>query len=154
MLLVFENVYDDIFNEYEDIYKNLMTHAFSLLNVKADYEVDVNLVDNETIHEINKEYRKVDRPTDVISFAFLDKIDGEVQIKGDVKTLLGEIIISIDKAKEQANEYGHSLTREMSFLFVHGLLHLLGYDHMTKEDEEVMFKLQEDILKLGGQKND
>ncbi|MCH5171669.1 MAG: rRNA maturation RNase YbeY [Erysipelotrichales bacterium] len=154
MLLVFENEYDENFNEYETIYENLMIKAFEHLNIKADYEVDVNLVNNETIHEINKEYRKIDRPTDVISFAFLDEIDGEVKIKGDVKTLLGEIIISVDKAKEQAEEYGHSLIREMSFLFVHGLLHLLGYDHMKKEDEEVMFGLQEEILKLGGQKND
>ena len=154
MLLVFENEYDENFNEYETIYENLMIKAFEHLNIKSDYEVDVNLVDNKTIHEINKEYRKIDRPTDVISFAFLDEIDGEVKIKGDVKTLLGEIIISVDKAKEQAEEYEHSLTREMSFLFVHGLLHLLGYDHMKKEDEEVMFSLQEEILKLGGQKND
>ncbi len=154
MLLVFENEYLESFNEFEIIFQNLMQKTFELLKIKEDYEVDVNLVDNNTIHQINKEYRKVDRPTDVISFAFLDKIDGEVKIKGKVKILLGEIIISLDKALEQAKEYGHSITREMSFLFVHGLLHLLGYDHMKKEDEEVMFDLQEKILKLGGQKND
>ena len=118
-----------------------------LINIKKDYEVDVNLIDNERIHEINREYRHVDRPTDVISFAFLDHVDGEVTIKGDIPTLLGEIFISVDKAEEQANAYGHSLLREMSFLFVHGLLHLLGYDHMTKEEETVMFSLQEEILK-------
>ena len=147
MMLVFENEMNEEFDKYEEIYQNLMEKSFKKLNIKKDYEVDVNLIDNERIHEINREYRHVDRPTDVISFAFLDHVDGEVTIKGDIPTLLGEIFISVDKAKEQANAYGHSLLREMSFLFVHGLLHLLGYDHMTKEEETVMFSLQEEILK-------
>lgn len=147
MMLVFENEMNEEFDKYEEIYQNLMEKTFKKLNIKKDYEVDVNLIDNERIHEINREYRHVDRPTDVISFAFLDHVDGEVTIKGDIPTLLGEIFISVDKAKEQASAYGHSLLREMSFLFVHGLLHLLGYDHMTKEEETVMFSLQEEILK-------
>lgn len=147
MMLVFENEMNEEFDKYEEIYQKLMEKTFKKLNIKKDYEVDVNLIDNERIHEINREYRHVDRPTDVISFAFLDHVDGEVTIKGDIPTLLGEIFISVDKAKEQANTYGHSLLREMSFLFVHGLLHLLGYDHMTKEEETVMFSLQEEILK-------
>lgn len=147
MMLVFENEMNEEFDKYEEIYQKLMEKTFKKLNIKKDYEVDVNLIDNERIHEINREYRHVDRPTDVISFAFLDHVDGEVTIKGDIPTLLGEIFISIDKAEEQANAYGHSLLREMSFLFVHGLLHLLGYDHMTKEEETVMFSLQEEILK-------
>lgn len=147
MMLVFENEMNEEFDKYEEIYQKLMEKTFKKLNIKKDYEVDVNLIDNDRIHEINREYRRVDRPTDVISFAFLDHVDGEVTIKGDIPTLLGEIFISVDKAKEQANAYGHSLLREMSFLFVHGLLHLLGYDHMTKEEETVMFSLQEEILK-------
>ena len=147
MMLIFENEMNEEFDKYEEIYQKLMEKTFKKLNIKKDYEVDVNLIDNERIHEINREYRHVDRPTDVISFAFLDHVDGEVTIKGDIPTLLGEIFISVDKAKEQANAYGHSLLREMSFLFVHGLLHLLGYDHMTKEEETVMFSLQEEILK-------
>lgn len=147
MMLVFENEMNEEFDKYEEIYQTLMEKTFKKLNIKKDYEVDVNLIDNERIHEINREYRHVDRPTDVISFAFLDHVDGEVTIKGDIPTLLGEIFISVDKAKEQANAYGHSLLREMSFLFVHGLLHLLGYDHMTKEEETIMFSLQEEILK-------
>ena len=147
MMLVFENEMNEEFDKYEEIYQKLMEKTFKKLNIKKDYEVDVNLIDNERIHEINREYRHVDRPTDVISFAFLDHVDGEVTIKGDIPTLLGEIFISVDKTKEQANAYGHSLLREMSFLFVHGLLHLLGYDHMTKEEETVMFSLQEEILK-------
>ena len=99
-------------------------------------------MDNEYIHKINKEYRGVDRPTDVISFALEDEPD----IKLDHR-ILGDIYISIDKAREQANEYGHSLKRELCFLTVHGVLHLLGYDHMkSKKDEEIMFSLQDEIL--------
>ena len=81
-----------------------------------------------------------------ISFAFLDNEDRQQLYKSKEPVVLGDIYISIDKAKEQANEYGHSLNRELSFLFVHGLLHLLGYDHMNEEDEKIMFKLQDEIL--------
>lgn len=108
------------------------------LNIKDKY-VSIVFVNNEKIHEINKTYRNVDRPTDVISFAFLDNFDID-------DTSLGEIYISVDKIKEQAISYNHSELREECFLLVHGLLHLLGYDHMKKEDETVMFKLQEEIL--------
>ena len=96
---------------------------------------------------INKEYRHIDRPTDVISFAFDDNVEGELKINyNKIPHMLGEIFISVDRAKEQAKEYQHSLKREMKFLFVHGLLHLCGYDHMKKEDEMVMFKLQDEII--------
>ena len=104
------------------------------LNIKNSI-ISIVLVDNEKIHEINKTYRQVDRPTDVISFAFLDE-----------SINLGEIYISLEKAHTQAIEYGHSFIRELSFLTVHGLLHLLGYDHMNKEEEKEMFKLQDEIL--------
>ena len=103
---------------------------------------NIIIVDNETIHSINKEYRGVDRPTDVISFALEDD---KSFIQTDVR-ILGDIYISIDKAREQAGSYGHSLKREISFLTVHGLLHLLGYDHMEEEEEKEMFGLQELIL--------
>ena len=99
-------------------------------------------VDEETIKSINKDYRGIDKVTDVISFAFEDT--GKL-VYNNVR-LLGEIYICIPRMIEQANEYGHSEKRELSFLSVHGLLHLLGYDHMTKEDEKVMFALQELIL--------
>ncbi len=107
---------------------------------------NVIIVDNEFIHKMNKEYRGIDRPTDVISFALEDEHDIDYE---DFR-LLGDIYISIDKAKEQAKEYGHSLKREICFLSVHGLLHLLGYDHMEKEDEKVMFARQEMILNEAG----
>lgn len=103
---------------------------------------NVIIVDNDKIHEINKEYRNIDRETDVISFALEDD---KTFNRSDFR-ILGDIYISLDKAKSQSVEYGHSFKRELYFLAVHGLLHLLGYDHMKKEDEEVMFKKQEDIL--------
>lgn len=105
--------------------------------------VSLVFIDNKRIHEINKEFRGVDRPTDVISFAFMD----EDINPANGFTNLGEIYISLEKAHEQASEYGHSFDRELSFLLVHGLLHLLGYDHMTEEEEKEMFGLQEEILK-------
>ena len=136
---------------YESFYLELMDVTFKKLDIKCDPIVSVSIVDNRYIHKINKKYRGIDRPTDVISFAFLDSennYDKILFLPGPV--VLGDIYISLDKAKEQAEEYGHSLHRELSFLFVHGLLHLLGYDHMNKEDEEKMFKLQEEILSEKG----
>ena len=121
--------------------KNLLNYALEYM--KIDNAVfDVILVDNETIREINREYRHIDRETDVISVALEDTKD----ITFEFGRLLGDIYISIPKMQAQAKEYGHSERRELSFLAVHGLLHLLGYDHMTKEDEEIMFKEQELIL--------
>ena len=137
---------NDNFNDYEDIYSHLIEKAFEILNLSFDPVVSVSFIDNEEIHKINREYRKIDRPTDVISFAFLDNEDREKEYKSGMPVILGDIYISLDKAKEQAEEYGHSMKRELCFLFVHGLLHLLGYDHMKKEDEEIMFPLQDKIL--------
>lgn len=103
---------------------------------------NIIIVDNSYIHQLNKEYRGIDRPTDVISFALEDYKD---DITLDFR-MLGDIYISLDKAKEQALEYGHSFLREICFLTIHGLLHLLGYDHMEKEDEVIMFNKQDEIL--------
>lgn len=101
------------------------------------------IVDNEYIHELNKSYRNIDRETDVITFALEDE---DSIILPDNMRILGDIYISIDKAKEQSKEYGHSLLRELSFLAVHGFYHLLGYDHQTKEEEKIMFQKQEEVL--------
>ena len=103
--------------------------------------LSIIFVDEKTIQDLNKTYRGIDRVTDVISFALEDNPD----MVGDFR-VLGDIYICIPRMIEQSEEYGHSIKRELSFLVVHGLLHLLGYDHMIKEDEEVMFKLQELIL--------
>ena len=103
---------------------------------------NIIFVTSEKIHEINKEYRNVDRVTDVISFALEDSIEGYVE---EIR-MLGDIYICVEKMKEQAELYNHSVLREMCFLTTHGLLHLLGYDHMEEDDEKVMFSLQEELL--------
>ena len=137
-----------IFNETQEKVENLevleplLTYALEVENVD-NLEFNVIIINNEEIHKINKEYRGIDRPTDVISFALEDYKD--IKYENDYR-VLGDIYISIDKVKEQAKEYGHSEKRELAFLAVHGLLHILGYDHMEKEDEKVMFSKQELIL--------
>ena len=137
----------DIFNETNvklddemKLMKKVLSHGKEKLKVE-DAIFNVIIVDNNYIHKLNKEYRGVDRETDVISFALEDDDTFNPE-----ERILGDIYISIDKAKEQSESYGHSLERELCFLAVHGFLHLLGYDHMKKEDEEIMFGLQERIL--------
>ena len=149
----FENRLEERYDALEEVYLSLAETTFSLLDIKTNYEVDVSLVDEETIHQINRDYRNVDRVTDVISFAFNDDDSDLGKIVGDdIPRLLGEIFICVPRALEQAKEIGNTPERELSFLFVHGLLHLLGYDHMTPEDEAIMFPLQEKILGLVGDK--
>ena len=109
------------------------------------------IVDNKYIHELNKTYRNIDRETDVITFALEDD---ETVVNGSDERILGDIYISLDKAKTQAEEYGHSLLRELSFLAVHGFYHLLGYDHQTKEEEKIMFQKQEEVLEEYGIRRD
>ena len=104
---------------------------------------NVIIVDNNYIHELNKNYRDIDRETDVITFALED--EDSVKLPGDMR-ILGDIYISIDKARSQAIEYGHSFEREICFLAVHGFYHLLGYDHMNEEEGKVMFGKQEEVL--------
>ena len=121
-------------------------------NFKKDAEISVSFVDNETIHKLNLEYRGKDKPTDVLSFPMTDGDEEEDDI--DLSTgavMLGDIIISAEKAMEQANEYGHGIEREICFLAVHSTLHLLGYDHETSEDDEKhMNQTQEAILQKIG----
>ena len=135
------------FDDYEERYLSLINITLEHLKLNFSPIVSVSIVDNKYIHKINKKYRGIDRPTDVISFAFLDdEPHRDELLHSGSPVALGDIYISLEKAKEQAESYGHSLERELSFLFVHGLLHLLGYDHMKEEDEKVMFGLQEEIL--------
>lgn len=130
-------------DNYEDDFNLVLKTALETLGITDDIEMSVILVDDEKIHEINRDYRHIDRSTDVISFALED--NEQYYVEGMPREL-GDIFISVDHAKAQAQEYGHSLRREMCFLFCHGCLHLLGYDHMKKEEEEVMFGLQKEIL--------
>ena len=113
----------------------------------GDVSFNLIIVDNDYIHEFNRDYRKIDRETDVITFALED--EDSLVLPEDVR-ILGDIYISIDKARSQAEEYGHSLLRELSFLAVHGFYRVLGCDHMTKEDEKVMFGKQEEVLEANG----
>jgi probable rRNA maturation factor len=116
---------------------------------KPQAEVSVILADNPYIHELNLQYRGVDRPTDVLSFAIAETVaeDQPPQMPEDAPELLGDIFISVEKAKEQAAEYGHSFERELCYLAVHGLLHLLGFDHQTPEETVRMRENEEAILR-------
>lgn len=140
---VFDNEVENFENNYEQDFTAIIEQALKTLGIEDDVEVSCVLVDDERIHEINREYRHIDRSTDVISFAMED--NDQFYVEGMPRTL-GDIFISVDHAKKQAEEYGHSLRREMCFLFTHGILHLLGYDHMTDEQEKEMFGLQDKIL--------
>lgn len=126
--------------------EKILQHAATEENIEAA-EVSISFVTNEMIRDLNREYRDKDQPTDVISFAMEEPGEGEVAIQGtDEPRVLGDIIISLDRTKEQAADYGHSFERELGFLAVHGFLHLLGYDHMNDEDEKKMFAKQDVIL--------
>ena len=112
-------------------------------------EVSVTLTNNEYIHTLNKQYRGIDRPTDVLSFARNESEEPDVEDGPDVN-VLGDLVISVERAKEQAADYGHSVKREIAFLTVHGMLHLLGYDHMEEEDRIEMEAEQRFVMeKLG-----
>ena len=126
---------------------NKVSQIYGLENA----EVSVTLTDNPHIHEINREYRKVDRPTDVISFALNENEGEEPEIEGEIPVnMLGDIIISVERAKEQAQDYGHSTRREIGFLTVHGMLHLLGYDHIEEQDRIEMRKEEDFVMEQLG----
>ncbi|MBQ9416329.1 MAG: rRNA maturation RNase YbeY [Clostridia bacterium] len=114
------------------------------------FEVSVSFVDNEQIHVLNREYRNVDRPTDVLSFPqveWADPSDREMSLIPGVETVLGDIVISLEKAQEQAEQLGHSFLHEVTFLTIHSMLHLLGYDHeRSPEDDEDMCRRQREII--------
>lgn len=118
---------------------------------KFECEISVSIVTNEEIQKLNKEFRNIDKATDVLSFPMCTFDMGEAfDYNENDEIILGDIVISIDKAKEQAEEYGHSLEREIAFLTVHSMLHLMGYDHMEAEEEKEMIKKQKEILQQAG----
>lgn len=135
-----ENYFDFDINElsYE-----IIKEALVLENIPENVEVSILIVDNEQIKELNSKHRKKDTPTDVLSFPLLTEFDN--LIDEDI-IYLGDIVISAERAMEQAKEYGHSFKREIGFLIAHSILHLLGYDHMTDEDERHMIEKQNEIL--------
>ena len=142
------NETDENLDEYMDTFYKLLEFALKKENLN-NVEFNIIFVSLDKIHEINKEYRGIDRPTDVISFALEDNMEIKLEHR-----VLGDIYICLERAHEQAIEYNHSFLRETSFLMIHGLLHLLGYDHMKKEDEIVMFSKQDEILDEFGIRRD
>ncbi|MBO8156050.1 MAG: rRNA maturation RNase YbeY [Bacillaceae bacterium] len=153
MIIDFHDETNTVTEDYIDLIDRLIRFAAKKEHVSQEAELSITFVDNREIQIINRNYRQKDQPTDVISFAMQEQGEGEVAIIGEeMPLLLGDIVISIDRAKEQAKEFGHSLERELGFLAVHGFLHLLGYDHQTKEQEQKMFNRQEELLNEFGLK--
>ena len=163
MNLVIEKETEDSFDfDYEEAARSIIEKSLDYLECPYEVQVNLTLTDNEGIHVINKEYRQIDRPTDVLSFPLVDfetpnvfpeNIEEAAEDYFDLDTgelMLGDIIISVEKCKEQAKEYGHSTLREYSFLIVHSMLHLFGYDHMEDEEREVMEQKQREILESAG----
>lgn len=144
-------------DELEDI-DRLLQYAADYLKLPENSEMSITFMDNKRIQVINRDYRGKDAPTDVISFAIEEEGEDEMPIffddeeMTDLPNELGDIMISTQRAQEQAAEYGHSYEREVGFLALHGFLHINGYDHMTPEDEKEMFGLQKEILNAYGLK--
>ena len=148
MIEVNYNAISELPNE-EKLIKEVVSRVLEEEKVLPEVDVYITLTNNEEIHKINKEYREVDRPTDVLSFPMYER-DEIAGLKNDtddeIEKILGDIIVSIEKVREQAEEYGHSFERELAYLVTHGMLHLLGYDHMIEEEKAVMRKREEEIL--------
>jgi len=137
--------------ELKEAIKNVVYKVIEVESIKVPFEVCIVLTGNIGIRKLNRQFRNMDKPTDVLSFPMYE----EAEIKGIINnneseyiTVLGDIVISLEKAIEQAQEYGHSFERESAYLVVHGFLHLLGYDHISKKDKEIMRKKEEEIMVL------
>jgi len=135
--------WDGIEEEYKEFLASLIKCGLNYVNAPALSEVSISFVDKDEIRELNRDYRNIDEPTDVLSFPLSKPAEWT---DCDIPTALGDIIICTDMAREQANEYGHSFKRELGFLIIHGLLHLAGYDHLNQEGEGIMRQAQRDIL--------
>ncbi|WP_296328630.1 rRNA maturation RNase YbeY [uncultured Acidaminococcus sp.] len=149
MIVTLENNQEKVIipEELEADLTKAMNVVAELEGLSPQTEVDITLVDDAAIHELNRTYRGIDRPTDVLSFA-LDEGEEEPEVDDDeIEHLLGDVIISAPTAVRQGEEYGHGLEREMTYLAVHGMLHLLGYDHMEEKDKLIMRKREEEVLR-------
>ena len=152
MNLLIDNRTDEpLTAELEDAIRRAAAEALRYEEFDEDCEISVSIVDNEEIREINRQFRNIDRATDVLSFPMLTFAEGEeAEVNENDEIVLGDIIISLERAKEQAEEYGHSYRRELNYLLVHGIMHCLGYDHMTEEEKSEMREKEECILgKMG-----
>lgn len=160
MSVIIENEYqEDVLEGYEAIIEEIVEAALDYEKCPYECQVNVTLVDDETIHQVNLEFRQIDRATDVLSFPALEYEEaGEFDwLEEDGigcfdpesgELILGDIMISMDKVQAQAEEYGHSLRREFAFLIAHSMLHLMGYDHMEEDERAVMERKQEEILQM------
>ena len=146
-LLIDNRTNFELTDEIKETLERVCLKSLQYEEFNEDCEISLSIVTNDEIHDINKQFRNIDSPTDVLSFPQLTFEEGEeADVNENGEIVLGDIIISIDRAKDQAEEYGHSLKRELAFLSVHSMLHLMGYDHMVPEEEEDMFRRQKEIL--------
>ena len=161
MTLIYEKEYDkELDIDYEAVADKVINAALDYEKCPYEAEISLTLTDNNSIMEINREFRNIDNPTDVLSFPMIEyERPGEFDFLEEMdecfnpetgELILGDIVISLDKVEEQAKSYGHSVTREYAFLIAHSMLHLMGYDHMVPEEAEVMESRQEAILKSVG----
>ena len=157
MTIILEQEYNkDLGINYEEIADKVINYALDYEKCPYEAEISLTLTDNKGIWEVNKEFRQMDKPTDVLSFPLIEyAVPGEFDFLEDMddcfnpetgELMLGDILISLDKVYEQANEYGHSITREYAFLIAHSMLHLMGYDHMEEEEAKIMESKQKEIL--------
>ncbi|MDW0108980.1 rRNA maturation RNase YbeY [Sporosarcina aquimarina] len=139
---------DEIDEDTRQLVQGILSFAAEKEGLENGTELSVTFLDDEAIRQVNREYRGKDQATDVISFALEEVGEGEVPVVAidEMPRHLGDLLISVETAKRQAAEYGHSIEREIGFLALHGFLHLLGYDHMSETDEKVMFGRQEELL--------
>ncbi|HET7628422.1 MAG TPA: rRNA maturation RNase YbeY [Bacillales bacterium] len=151
MIIDIQDETGTLHDEHFEVVRGLLEAAAAAENIDSDTEVSVIFLNDESLHELNRTYRGVDRPTDVLSFALEEEGEDEPAIVGDrFPQALGDIAISVETAERQANDYGHSFMREIGFLAVHGFLHLCGYDHGTVEQEKRMFEKQKGLLTAYG----
>ncbi len=142
---------EDFPKTLEAVIETIVLDSLRYEGFDENCEVSISIVDNAEIQQINKQFRNIDRPTDVLSFPMLTFTENEIIERNENgEIVLGDIIISLERAKEQAEEYGHSLKREIAFLTAHSMLHLLGYDHMEPQEEQEMFAKQKAILEAAG----
>lgn len=148
MTVLIDNRTDfEITPETEKLFNDVITESLRYEEFDPQCEISLSIVNNDEIQEINKQYRNIDAPTDVLSFPLLTFEEGEqADVNENDEIMLGDIIISIEKAISQAEEYGHGLKRELAFLTAHSMLHIMGYDHMEDDEREEMFEKQEAIL--------
>jgi len=142
----------EVDSRLEELTEKVVQKALEI-EVEGDYEVSISFVDNQEIQELNRQYRNKDAATDVLSFPLMEFEETEENYEDEEEyvqedRLLGDIVISLEKAQEQAKDYGHSFERELAFLLVHGVLHLLGMDHEDEQQEKEMLQKQDNILQL------